>query len=81
MPKRRMTAKTLAQQAVWRMAGTKAAEARHSWSKPRTRRDGTLKPRGEFGRTRRHKQGGKAYQKHAGGFKINPEIAKVLGHG
>lgn len=75
MPKRRLTAKRMAQIHTWQSAGART-NARRSFSKPSYRA-----VRGSWGHVRRHKLGGKAYQKKAGGFTVNPEVAKVLGHG
>lgn len=81
MPKRRMTAKRLAAQRVWQMAGTKAAEAKWSWSKPVLNRHG-FPARSAYKRSgRTTKLRNKAAYHHTGGFKINSELAKVLGHG
>lgn len=68
MPKRRMTAKRKRQIARWQAA----SHTKQHWPPA---------VEGSFGHVRRHKLGGKAYQKKSGGFTIHESLAKVLGHG
>jgi len=85
MPKRKLSAARKAQLAAWQAKGAAARKAR-SWSNPVPERKsaktgGTGFPAampGSFGTVRRHKLGGKAYQKKVGGFTPAPAVTQIL---
>ena len=81
MPKRRVTAKVFAAQAVWQRAGSVAARKRYSYSAPKVSRTGGPVASGAYRKAgRTPKIRGKQAFHHSGGsnVKIAPAVSQIL---